>query len=118
MKPLLIALWGMGVLASVLLAFSPVGLPLGPYGDKMIHVTSCALVMLLPAVVCRRYREVVYIALLLTVAGFTIEFVHGMMVERESSGNDIIANTIGILYGMLAGYLLRSGYKANPPAGI
>lgn len=82
--------------------------------DKMLHIFIFGI---FAAIFCAKFYKLKYqviIAIVLFALGICIEFMQFLAPERNPQWADIAANVIGILYGILAGNLLRSGYFTAP----
>jgi hypothetical protein len=112
MKKIFFGLWMIMTAAVIMLAVTPdLVLPPG-HADKAMHVTGFCLLMLYP--VCAGYsrKRIIFIALALIAIGVGIEIAQLGVASRKSSLFDALANGVGVILGVVIGYLVRSGYNA------
>jgi VanZ family protein len=112
-KKALIVLWAVCLIYIMYLGLKPIAPDTGPYGDVMIHVISCTILMLLPTCTVHKIRYAVYAGILLAGMGVGLEIYQSYLPGRESSIKDEVSDIIGILLGLGIGTLLRKGYSAK-----
>jgi VanZ family protein len=83
------------------------GLELLPVSDKVIHYSSYVMLALLPVISFESRRRAVVCALLMVLLGVALEGGQSFAPGRSVELGDALANTLGVLTGMLAGLLLR-----------
>lgn len=77
------------------------------YLDKVFHfATNCAATML-PLIFIHNRRLAIILAALIPVLGFGLEYMQRGISGRTFSPEDLIANNLGVLVGVLAGCSFR-----------
>jgi VanZ family protein len=75
--------------------------------DKIFHfATNCAATML-PLIFIYRRRPAIILAALIPVLGFGLEYMQRGISGRTFSPEDLIANNLGVIVGVLAGCSFR-----------
>jgi len=108
MKILTFILWLCVVGIVIVLAVTPNVMVMHGNQDKMLHVTVFCLLILWPAIILTRRLYIYGIALFLLLLGVAIEMLQVMVSGRESSLFDIAANGLGLILGLVIGYLLSA----------
>ncbi len=111
MRPLLYTL-ALTLLA--ILALVPHLFPLPTYySDKMLHIFVCTLILIWAFFTFKSRKAITIVCAMLAAGGIGLEFVQSLIPGREVSLDDIAANLIGILSGLIIGYLLKTGVEAG-----
>lgn len=109
MRTLLI-LWGCLITVLALLALAPFAIPLGAYGDKLLHLMTGMVFILLPVLYFRN-RQLVWACLTgFIAAGIYVELAQHFIANREPSPVDALANIAGAMLGLWLGRTLRQRY--------
>lgn len=84
-----------------------------PHSDKIFHIVIYLVLFVVWAITCKANRKRRYVlrsvVVLLTLYGIIIEMIQGEWIESRTSDIwDVIANSTGILIGMVIFYKLNS----------
>lgn len=93
----------------------PEFIEMGFLTDKMMHVLIVCLALIWPCLNFERWRNIFILSALFLCAGAGIEILQTLTPDRHMEIEDILANITGILFGLVIGYLLRTGYYAENP---
>lgn len=85
----------------------------GFHTDKILHIFVFGMSACLMSLRFSTAKQRTLIAVCLLFLGLSIEFVQFLAPGRDPELGDVAANIVGILYGLIAGYLLKSGYYAQ-----
>lgn len=100
------------LISGVILAVTPDIFPMGLYTDKALHLFTFAILSIILTWRYMEQRKKLYAALILVILmGVAIEAVQLFVPDRAAQITDIISNIAGIIYGLITGYLLKTGYK-------
>ncbi len=95
-------------------AITPNLIEFGYKTDKMLHLLAFCIPMLLFTL---KYlytpKALVLFGLFLALLGGGIEIIQHMSEHRTAQWGDALSNVLGISFGALIGYLLRTGYYAG-----
>ncbi|MBN2061474.1 MAG: VanZ family protein [Deltaproteobacteria bacterium] len=108
----IIILWFFSILAVSYLSIIPkVETPIDfDNSDKVYHALAYLWLSFLPYVGFMNKKRALLSALLMIVLGMGLEFCQIFIPEREASIPDIIANSIGVIIGIVSGNALRRFY--------
>lgn len=113
------AVWSAAVVAvivcSLLPGSSPVKHAIDNWGlsDKLEHIVAYAVLSLLPAL-HERIRVQVCMLLAMMMMGVVLEFGQLMADGRSFEKEDILADSIGLLAGVVLGFVLRFWMQRSP----
>jgi VanZ family protein len=79
-----------------------------PLGDKGLHFSAYLVLALLPVVGFERRRLGVVTGALMVLLGLALEGGQSFSPGRQVEFNDVVANGVGVLCGILLGLPLRS----------
>lgn len=82
--------------------------------DRMLHITGFCIFMLVPTIMLPRYFHITICALAFFVLGVGIEYLQEFVPGRSSSLRDVYSDVIGIMLGLLVGYLFRRDKHSSP----
>ncbi len=78
-----------------------------PVSDKVIHFSSYVVLAFLPMVIYPDRRKALLAALSMIALGILLEGGQWITPDRDVEFGDVVANTLGVLTGILAGLPLR-----------
>ncbi len=104
------ALYLFGAFAIIALAVVPNIFPMGYHTDKVLHIFTFGITMMLLTIKFYSQRKLIIFILALITLGAAIEMVQSFTPDRAAQWEDFIANIAGISFGLITGHLLRSGY--------
>jgi VanZ family protein len=102
--------WALLLVALILAALVPKsGTSFGDtlYLDKIFHFTTKIAATMLPLICIARRRPAIMIAALMPVLGFGLEYLQRGISGRTFSPEDLIANNLGVLFGVAVGCAFR-----------
>lgn len=108
MKIFTFTLWFLGIALLAVFAMIPNLVVIENNADKMLHVTGFCFLMLWPVVTFKRVKHVYLAAVFLLSAGVLVEVLQGFAPTRTPSFEDVLANVIGVVAGLVIGFLIRS----------
>lgn len=103
-------LYGAFLLCIVAASLVPDFLDMGFYTDKVLHSFLVCMALLWPCLSFSRWRSVFMLCGIIFLGSLAIEGLQTLTPDRHAELGDIAANIIGIMLGLLIGWLLRSGY--------
>lgn len=110
----MLVLWICAVAVSMYIGLKPEPIPLEHPADKAVHIASCIVVMLLPAILVRQFSYLLASIAVLLLAGAGLEVYQSFLPGREASVGDLAADMAGIFLGVGVGrFLRRFYYKAH-----
>ncbi len=102
------------LLLIIVMALGPKLFPLPTYyADKMLHILFCTLILIWIFFNVSSVKWRLFAALGLFIASIGVEIIQYNIPGRDFSPDDVVANAIGILCGLITGYLLKSGIDAG-----
>lgn len=107
----LLVLWVCAFLVIIYLGLKPTPLSLEHPADKFLHAASCAIVVMLPALLLRRLSYLLISIAVLFAAGAGIEVYQSFLPGREASLSDLLADATGIIIGVAMARVLLHFYR-------
>jgi len=71
--------------------------------DKIFHFTTSCLASMLPLIFISSRRPAIFCAALIPVLGFGLEYLQRGVTGRTFSPEDLIANNLGVVFGVIIG---------------
>lgn len=115
MKMIFFSLWVLCVIATVALAIKPGGIPMHTGADKMLHLLVFCILMLWPATTFDKLLNVALGAIFLFSVGLGMEYLQSFIPGRSADFMDVASNGLGILAGVVIGFLFRESYQSLLP---
>lgn len=103
--------YALAFMCCVALVITPNLIEMGYHTDKMLHIFMFAIITMLIVFRTTSIKFLMIFIAMLLCGGFIVEAVQIITPNRSAQLGDLISNVIGIIYGGVMGYLLRTGYK-------
>ena len=109
----IIILWFLSILFVSCLSLLPkINPPVDfKYSDKIWHFLAYCWLSFLPYVGFKNKRRALLGSLLMILLGGGLEFAQSFIPERDTSLFDLVANSIGVIIGIILGNILRRFYS-------
>jgi VanZ family protein len=111
---MIVIAWIMAVISVIVLSLVPHLLNTAGQADKMLHIFAYCFISFIPMLLIERTKIKVCIAIGLFLMGIMNEYLQSIVGGRHSDISDAMMNGVGVILGVIVGYLIKSGYKANP----
>lgn len=108
--------WLLGVIAITAASIIPSFNPPGPF-DKELHFISYFLLALIPIARLSNRKIAFMLSGFMPVLGFVLEYLQRNISGREFSPEDMIANNLGAIAGIVVGMILRLSRRLKNIAG-
>ena len=108
MKTFTFTLWFFGISGLTVLAVLPNVMVVENGADKMLHIAGFCFLTLWPTMTFIRRNHIYMSAMALIAAGMAVEILQAFAPTREPSIEDMMANIIGVVAGLVIGFLIRS----------
>ncbi len=97
----LIALWLLMIGSALLIALTPSQIHLIHGYDKVAHFVAFAALMIMPAMSIKCLKTLIIFSMFLIFIGIFVECVQFFIPERDASLQDIVANILGVSFGLI-----------------
>lgn len=98
--------WLIGVICVAAVSVLPSTSPPEAF-DKELHLIIYCLLTAIPLARIRRRQKAILFSVLMPIMGFLLEYIQRNLSGREFSPEDMIANNLGALAGIVIGTLFR-----------
>ena len=115
MKIALFILWSLCLLSVAALALVPNLMAMHNGADKMLHLCVFCILMLWPTMTFEKPRFIAVALITLVCIGIGIEAAQIYIPSRNPEIMDMAYNVLGIISGLIIGYLLRESYQSLLP---
>jgi len=113
-KPYWMVIAGVWLIASAVfmwLALMPTPIPEAYIDDKVLHLLSSFVLTVPLAIFLPRMRYVWFAGVVLLAGGVMVEYLQTFVAARQPSFDDVLANTVGVMLGLLIGMVFRACRK-------